>query len=103
MQNIIPVIAALAGSLITGVITLAAGWITTKKTRSNLVWELRKESFTTILKRLKEASERATIVDNGYNSGTYGPDPHNYFESPNRTEQEQTEGNAWKSCCETFD
>lgn len=115
MQNIISIITALPGSLITGVLTLAAGLlgalitllgalITLKATRSNRVWELRKESYTIILKRLKEASKRADIVDNGYNSGEFGSDtPHFYYESPNRVEQEQAAYNAWKSCREAFD
>ena len=103
MQNIIPDIIPVIATLLGGVLALAGVWITQKATRSNRVWELRKENYTIILKRLKEASERAAIVDDGYNSGEYGLGPHDYFNSPDRTEQEKAAYNTWKSCRETFD
>ncbi len=82
VRDMLPVIAALAASLITGLLALAAARASMRATRSDRVWDARREGYTAILTRLKEASVRASVVDDGYNSGDYGQGPHHYFESP---------------------
>ncbi len=97
MQNIIPDISPVIATLLGGVLALAGVWITQKATRSNRVWELRKENYTIILKRLKEASEHAAIVDDGYNSREYGLAPTTTSTpliEPNRRKLRTTLGKA---------
>ena len=103
MCDMLPVIAALAGSLITGLLALGATRMSMKATRSNRVWDARREGYTAILTRLKEASATAEVVDVGYNSGDYGLGPHDYFESPARPEDEKVAGDAWQRCRSAFD
>ena len=103
MNDLLPVAAALAGTLVTGLLALVAARMSLKATRSNRVWDARREGYTEILMRLKEASEKASIVDEGYNSGDYGRGPHDYFESPERLEEERAARNAWRHCRSAFD
>jgi len=103
MSDLLPVAAALAGSLVTGLLALAVARMSMRATRSNRVWDARREGYTTILTRLKEASEKASIVDEGYNSGDYGRGPHDYFESPERSEEERAARDAWRHCRSAFD
>ena len=103
MYNMLPVIAVLAASLITGLLTLTAARASMRAARSDRVWDARKEGYTAILTRLKEASVRASVVDDGYNSGDYGRGPHDYFESPARTDEEKAAGDAWRNCRSAFD
>ena len=56
-----------------------------------------------ILARLKEASKKAAIVDDGYNGGDYGLGPHDYFESPARAGEEQAASETWQRCRLEFD
>lgn len=103
MSDLLPVAAALAGSLVTGLLALAAARMSMRATRSNRVWDARREGYTAILTRLKEASEKASIVDEGYNSGDYGLGPHDYSTSPERPEEERAACNAWRHCRSAFD
>ncbi len=102
-RDLLPVAAALAGSLGTGVLALLAVRINTRATRSNRVWDARREGYTAVLTCLKKASEKASIVDHGYNSGEYGPGSHDYFNSPSRPEAEGAFWNTWQRCRSALD
>ena len=103
VRDMLPVIAALAASLITGLLALAAARASMKATRSDRVWDTRREGYTAILTRLNEASLRASVVDDGYNGGDYGRGPHDYFETSERADQEKAAGEAWRNCRSAFD
>ena len=102
MFDIPPASAALLASLLTGLLGLAAVRMHRKRERANRVWESRKESYSSILARLNEASQRADLVDHGYNSGEFGHSPEDYYGSPDRPTDEQTARAAWAECRSTF-
>ena len=103
LSDVLPVVAALAASLITGLLTLAAVRASTKATRSDRVWDARREGYTAILTRLKEASVRASVVDHGYNSGDHGLGPHDYAVSSTHDDEKKAAGDAWRTCRSAFD
>ena len=103
MFDIPPAGAALLASLLTGLLGLAAVRMHRKRERANRVWESRKKSYSSILARLNEASQRADFVDHGYNSGEFGHSPEVYYNSPDRPTDEQTARAAWAECRSTVD
>ena len=80
MLDIGPGITAVFASLVTGGCALAGVMLmtrsNTRQAQSQRTWNARKQCYTSILARLKEASEAADIVDRGYNSGEGGVGPH---------------------------
>lgn len=107
MLDIGPGIAALGASLITGIVTLLAAM---RVARMNInaaqydrIWDSRKPSYTAILATLRDASEKADLVDNRYNSGEDGYEPHDYFVSAAREKDEAAARRAWARCKSEFD
>ena len=107
MLDIGPGIAALGASLITGIVTLLAA---IRAARMNInaaqydrIWDSRKPGYTAILATLWDASEKADLVDSGYNSGEHGYGPHEYFASPAKERDEAAADKAWARCKSEFD
>ena len=103
LQLVVPGIAALVGAFIGALLTLAVARMHIRADHSARVWEARKAGYTAILRKLKDASRKADVVDDGYNSGEDGRGPHDYHSSPYRQEQEHAAGKAWGSCKEAYD
>ena len=106
MLDIGPGITVVLASLVTGGCALAGVMLmtrsNTRQAQSQRTWNARKQCYTSILARLKEASEAADIVDRGYNSGEGGFGPHDYFSSSAREQEEDAAGEAWASCESEF-
>lgn len=103
LQLMVPAAAALAGALGGALVALAVARMHIKAEQSARIWQARKTSYTVILRTLKDASEKANVVDYGYNSGEDGRGPHDYFGSERRPEDESAAGSAWTSCKEAYD
>ena len=71
--------------------------------QSACVWDSRKQSYSKVLARLKEASTKADVVDFGYNGGEHGYGPEAYFQSSARREEEAAAARAWANCKSAFD
>ena len=82
MCDMLPVVAALAGSLITGLLALAAARMSMKAARSDRVRDPRREAYTAILIGLKEASEKAAVAV--------------FAATPTRSASTQGQNSTWK-------
>lgn len=107
MFEIGPGIAALGASFITGGVALWAAILVARikisAEHSHRIWESRKQSYTSILAKLKDASVSADLVDRGYNSGEGGFGSEDYFVSPAREKHEVAASKAWARCQSEFD
>ena len=103
MLDIGPGLTTLGTSLITLVAALWAARMNINAAQSDRIWESRKQSYTSILAKLKDASFRADVVDRGYNSAEDGLGPEDYSASLEGRKEEEAAGKAWERCKSEFD
>ena len=88
---LVPGFFALAGALFM--------WCLKKgEARSERTWNVRKLGYSSVLAKLKEASEAADIVDRGFHGEERGFGPHDYFGSSAHVHEEEAAAKAWASC-----
>ena len=100
---------AIIASAITGTIAAGAILLVTRKNihaaKDARVWTTRRKAYTAILSALHVASERASVVDGGYNGTAANPiaDPHGYDASDEGRQERVDAEAAWRKCRSAYD
>lgn len=91
-----------AGSAITGVLALTALLVVTgrniRAAAAARIWKERRKAYTAIIEALSLASDKATVVDEGYNGSASFPlpDPHGYDASERSRLEWREAGESWR-------